>query len=168
MHRFKHLRHHLSYKIVSMVLDVILTSARHGSSPWGQMGVAWTMNHLYKIIGMKLFWFSGDELRKLSCREASTVRLKWVETGWNYFLNVCWKLRNLRSLVFIPLLPDLSHIWSFLHISDTSDLLCSIFYQENVKMEIQENKSPEVGDNWLDNIRKVGFDCIVMKSKCRQ
>lgn len=35
-------------------------------------------------------------------------------------------------------------------------------------MEIQENKSPEVGDNWLDNIRKVGFDCIVMKSKCRQ
>lgn len=33
---------------------------------------------------------------------------------------------------------------------DTSDV-CSIFYYENAKTEIQENKSPKVGDDWLDN-----------------
>lgn len=43
------------------------------------------------------------------------------------------------------------------------------FIRKMIKTEIQENKSPEVGDNWLDNhIRKVGFYCVIMKSKCKQ
>lgn len=35
-------------------------------------------------------------------------------------------------------------------------------------MEIQKNVSPEADDDWLDNIRKVGFDCVIVKNNFRQ
>lgn len=84
------------------------------------------------------------------------------------FINVYWRLGNLRSLGFILLLPDLNHIQSLLHISDSSDILYPLFYQEKVIMEIQKNQSPEMDVGWLDNIGKVGFDCVIMKDKFRQ
>lgn len=35
-------------------------------------------------------------------------------------------------------------------------------------MEIQKNQSPEMDVGWLDNIGKVGFDCVIVKDKIRQ
>lgn len=35
-------------------------------------------------------------------------------------------------------------------------------------MEIEKNISPEADVDWLGNIRKVGFECVIVKNKFRQ